>query len=58
MDACNIDEIQNLFIYYSACFSKYFPELGFIVMRGNSRYMVSCGDIVTLRECPMMALIS
>ena len=49
MDACNIDEIQNLFIYYSA---------GFIVMRGNSRYMVSCGDIVTLRECPMMALIS
>ena len=29
MDACNIDEIQNLFIYYSACFSKYFPELGF-----------------------------
>ena len=28
MDACNIDEIQNLFIYYSACFSKYFPELG------------------------------
>ena len=19
MDACNIDEIQNLFIYYSAC---------------------------------------
>ena len=27
MDACNIDEIQNLFIYYSACFSKYFPEL-------------------------------
>ena len=29
MDACDIDEIQNLFIYYSACFSKYFPELGF-----------------------------
>ena len=27
MDACDIDEIQNLFIYYSACFSKYFPEL-------------------------------
>ena len=24
-----MDEIQNLFIYYSACFSKYFPELGF-----------------------------
>ena len=57
MDACNIDEIQNLFIYYSACFSKYFPELGFYC-NGNSRYMVSCGDIVTLRECPMMALIS
>jgi len=54
MDACNIDEIQNLFIYYSACFSKYFPELGFYC---NEREL-SCGDIVTLRECPMMALIS
>lgn len=29
MDACSLEEIQNLFISYHACFSRYFPELGF-----------------------------
>ena len=28
MDACNFDVIQNLFIFFAGCFSKYFPELG------------------------------
>lgn len=29
MDLCSLEEIQNLFISYHACFSKYFPELEF-----------------------------
>lgn len=29
MDLCSLEEIQNLFISYHACFSRYFPELGF-----------------------------
>ena len=33
MDACNIDEIQNLFIYYSACFSKREFQIHGIVRR-------------------------
>ena len=58
MDACDIDEIQNLFIYYSACFSKYFPELRvYCNEEGIPRYMVSCGDS-DVTGGPMMALIS
>ena len=29
MDVCSLEEIQNLFIFYDTCFSKYFPELEF-----------------------------
>ena len=29
MDVCSLEEIQNLFIFYDTCFSKYFPELDF-----------------------------
>lgn len=29
MDVCSLDEIQSLFISYSVCFSRHFPELGF-----------------------------
>ena len=38
MDACNIDEIQNLFIYYSACFSKYCNEREFQIHGIVRRY--------------------
>lgn len=40
MDVCSLEEIQNLFIFYDTCFSKYFPELNFIVMRRNSTFIV------------------
>lgn len=32
MDVCSLEEIQNLFIFYDTCFSKYFPELELVII--------------------------
>ena len=40
MDVCSLEEIQNLFIFYDTCFSKYFPELEFYCIEMKQEYVI------------------